>query len=66
MGPGEMNSMRGYTPHCWLEIYEFGGQSYLGKVPKWLKTSGPKADQVWAALEGVDLTVLRELFAGPG
>ena len=64
MGPGEMNSVRGYRPHCWWEIYEIGGQSHLGKVPKWLKTLGPKADRVWAALEGVDPTILRELFTG--
>ena len=62
MGPGEMNSVRGYRPHCWWEIYEIGGQSHLGKVPKWLKTLGPKADRVWAALEGVDPAILRELF----
>ena len=61
-----MNSMRGHKPHCCLKIYEIGGQSHLGEVPKWLKTLAPKADQVWAALKGVDPTVLRELFAGPG
>ena len=66
MGPGEMNSMRGYKPHCWSKVYEIGGQSHLGEVPIWLKTLAPKADQVWAAIGGVDPTVLRELFAGPG
>ena len=30
MGPGEMNSVRGYRPRCWWEIYEIGGQSHLG------------------------------------
>ena len=64
MGPGEMNSMRGYKPHCWLKIYEIGGQSCLGIFPKWLKTLGPKAGRVWAALEVVDPTILRELFTG--
>ena len=58
--------MRGHKPHCCLKIYEIGGQSHLGEVSKWFKSLAPKADQVGAALKGVDPTVLRELFAGPG
>ena len=32
------------------------------QVPKWLKTAGPEADQLWAALGGVDKILLPEFF----
>ena len=63
IGPGEVNGMHGFKPH-WLKTYEIQRQSYLGQVPEWLKTMGPKADQLWAALEWVGPALLREFFRG--
>ena len=62
MGPGEVNSILGCKPHCRLKIYDIQGMHYPGQVPVWLKAMGPKADQLWAALEGVDPALLCELF----
>ena len=60
---GKMNSMHGCRPHCRSKIYEIRGRHYLGIVPEWLKTKGPKADRLWAALAGVGPTFLGEYFA---
>ena len=62
MSPGEVNSMHGCKPHCRLKIYDIHGKNYLGQVPEWLKTTGPKADQFWAAFEGADPVLLHEFF----
>ena len=42
MGPGEVSSILGRMPHCWLQIYEIHGKHHN----KWLKTEGPKADEL--------------------